>query len=98
MEYYGDERVIDLQDYYDNRIINKYKKIINLPHRYIVLMGGGGSGKSVFASQLVVIRTLESSEDMKTLVVRADNTETVHRPLKKSRRESRSWVLKTYSR
>ena len=75
MEYYGDERVIDLQDYYDNRIINKYKKIINLPHRYIVLMGGGGSGKSVFASQLVVIRTLESSEDMKTLVVRADNTD-----------------------
>lgn len=75
IEYYGDERAIDIDDYVDNHVIPIYRKTMTQGERYLVYMGGGGSGKSYFASQTVVIRTLESEENMKTLVVRSDNTD-----------------------
>ena len=67
---YNDERVIDLGEYVNNHVIPIYKKVANKSERYLTLMGGGGSGKSYFASQLIVIRTFECDEPMKTLVIR----------------------------
>ena len=37
---------------------NKFLPLLNNNDRYLVLMGGGGSGKSVFASQKIVYRIL----------------------------------------
>lgn len=75
IEYYGDERVFDIDEYVDDKVLKVYKPLFKRPERYLVLKGGGGSGKSVWASQAVVIRTFETEENMKTLVVRGANTD-----------------------
>lgn len=49
-------------------------------------MGGGGSGKSVFISQLLIIRVFALDEAVKALVVRNvmnDNRESTFAELKK---------------
>ena len=46
-----------------------YKNALNSQHRFLILYGGAGSGKSVFAAQKLLIRTL-SEAPHKFLVVR----------------------------
>lgn len=70
VEYQGDSVLIDIDDYIDNKVIPIYKKTINRGERFLVFMGGGGSGKSYFVSQLITIRTFEADEAMKTLIIR----------------------------
>ena len=51
------------------KILKAYKKVFYSGHRYIVMRGGAGSGKSVFATQKIITRIL-SEEGHKFLVIR----------------------------
>ena len=70
IEYYGDVRTIDLSNYDKEHTLPVYRKLTDKDARYLVLMGGGGSGKSHYISRLIPRRTLGSDEPMKTLVIR----------------------------
>lgn len=63
-----------------------FKKAWESPKRFIVLKGGGGSGKSHAIAQKIIIETMFSPERMLTLVVRKnniDNKESTFSELKK---------------
>lgn len=51
------------------KILKAYQLALKSQHRYLVLMGGAGSGKSVFAAQKVISRIL-SEEGHKFLIIR----------------------------
>jgi phage terminase large subunit len=46
----------------DIRINQKYHSLLECQKRYLVLWGGGGSGKSVFAAQKILLRCLTEKE------------------------------------
>ncbi|MFC0235500.1 PBSX family phage terminase large subunit [Fictibacillus phosphorivorans] len=55
---------------FDESVINDcYLDLLDNESRYLILYGGAGSGKSVFAAQKLVLRMLEES-DHKILIVR----------------------------
>ena len=51
------------------KILNAYKEAFHSKHRYIVMRGGAGSGKSVFATQKIIARIL-NEQGHKFLVLR----------------------------
>ena len=70
IDYYNDVRQLDLSDYDKEHTLPVYRKLNELDARYLILMGGGGSGKSHYISRLIPRRTIGSEEPMKTLVIR----------------------------
>lgn len=53
---------------YQVKINKPFYKLLTDQHRYLVLLGGSGSGKSVFAAQKLIIRSLQGKERL--LVIR----------------------------
>ena len=62
--------MVDIDAYVDDNVIPIYKKTMYNEERFQIYMGGGGSGKSHFISQLLTIRMVAIDEAMKILVIR----------------------------
>jgi phage terminase large subunit len=63
-------KVSKIQIDFDESVINKcYLELLDNQSRYLILYGGAGSGKSVFAAQKLILRMLEE-KNHKFLIVR----------------------------